>query len=143
MLVAVTGASGHLGANLVRALIERKWRVRALIRNDTRAFEGLDIEFLNGDVLNEESLRKAFTGAKPPLMILPMWLAKASAPLAMEFDRLRGTCPLFTPISLKELASNPFLSHDKASRELGYQPRPLEQTIADTVGWFASHGFLH
>ena len=63
MLAAVTGASGHLGANLVRSLIDRKWQVRALIRNDTRALEGFDIECIYGDVLNEESLREAFTGA--------------------------------------------------------------------------------
>ena len=54
MLAVVTGASGHLGANLVRSLIDRKWQVRALIRNDTRALEGLDIEFAYGDVLDEE-----------------------------------------------------------------------------------------
>jgi dihydroflavonol-4-reductase len=63
MLAAVTGASGHLGANLVRALLDRKWQVRAIIRNDKRALEGLDIEFVAGDVLDGESLRQAFTGA--------------------------------------------------------------------------------
>ena len=83
------------------------------------------------------------TGVNPPRMVLPMWLAKSGAPLAMLFDQVRGTRPLFTPISLKELESNPRLSHDKATRELGYQPRPLEQTINDTIGWFASNGFLN
>ena len=63
MLAAVTGASGHLGANLIRALIDRKWKVRALVHNDIRALEGLDIERAFGDVLNEESLRQAFAGA--------------------------------------------------------------------------------
>ena len=82
-------------------------------------------------------------GVNPPRTVLPMWLAKTGAPLVMLFDRVRGTRPLFTPISLKELQSNPILSHDKASRELAYQPRPLKQTIADTISWFASHGFLN
>ena len=63
MLAAVTGASGHLGAHLVRSLMDRKWQVRALIRNDKRALEGLDIECVYGDVLDEESLIQAFTGA--------------------------------------------------------------------------------
>jgi len=325
MLAVVTGASGHLGANLVRALINRKWQVRALVRNDTRALEGLDIEFASGDVLDEKSLREAFTGAdvvfhlagrisivswdrkqveevnitgvknvvesckstgvkrlihtssfhahqqepldkpldesrplhdgryppydhskaegekivrtaieqgldaviinpggmlgpndfkpshfgstllsiargklpalvdaglswvdnrdvaegmitacehaepgakyilsghwvtlkyvaeqvakitgvNPPRMVLPMWLAKAGAPLSMLLDQVRGQRPLLTPISLRELESNPFLSHEKASRELGYQPRPFEQALADTIGWFASNGFLN
>ena len=60
MLAAVTGASGHLGANLVRALISREWQVRALIHRDTRALEGLDIERVSGDVLESESLVQAF-----------------------------------------------------------------------------------
>jgi nucleoside-diphosphate-sugar epimerase len=31
VFAAVTGASGHLGANLMRALISRDWKVRALV----------------------------------------------------------------------------------------------------------------
>lgn len=82
------------------------------------------------------------TGTKPPRVVLPMWVAKASAPLATFVDRIRGRRPLFTSISIRELQSNPDISHAKASRELGYEPRPLEQTIADTLDWFRSHGFL-
>lgn len=62
MFATVTGASAHLGTNLVRAILDRKWKVRALICNDTRALDGLDIERISGDVINEESLRQAFTG---------------------------------------------------------------------------------
>jgi dihydroflavonol-4-reductase len=324
MLAAITGSSGHLGANLVRALIERKWQIRALVRNDTRSLEGLDTECVYGDVLDEESLRRAFTGTdvvfhlagrisivswdrkqveavniagvknvveacksngvkrlihtssfhahqqkpldkpldesrplhdgryppydhskaegekivraaieqgldaviinpggmlgpndfkpshfgstllsmargklpalvdaglnwvdnrdvaegmitaceyaecgakyilsghwvtlkyvaeqvakitgvNPPRMILPMWLAKAGAPLVMLVNQVMGKRPLFTPISMRELESNPLLSHEKATRELGYQPRPFEQSLVDTMGWFRSHGFM-
>ena len=44
MLAAVTGASGHLGANLTRALLSRDWKVRALVHRDTRALNDLNIE---------------------------------------------------------------------------------------------------
>jgi dihydroflavonol-4-reductase len=325
MFAVVTGASGHLGANLVRSLLAKKWKVKALVRRDKRALEGLDIEYFPGDVLDKESLTKAFTGAdvvfhlagrisvvtfdrkeveavnitgvqnvvdaclatsvkrlihtssfhahkqepldqpmdesrslldegiyppydhskakgekivrdaikkgldaiiinpsgmlgpndfkpshfgttilsmakgktpalvdaglswvdirdvadgmikaceeakagakyffsgnwitlkdiaqqvaaitgvKPPRILLPMWLAKTSAPVATFFDRIRGKRPLFTSISMKELESNPDISHARASKELGYQPRPIEQTITDTVAWFQAHGFL-
>lgn len=63
MTVAVTGATGHLGANLVRALLERGEAVRALVRSDTRALDGLDVELVRGDVLDRESLLRAFEGA--------------------------------------------------------------------------------
>ena len=62
MLAAVTGASGHLGANLIRALISREWKVRALLHQDTRALEGIQVERVPGDILDEESLKRAFSG---------------------------------------------------------------------------------
>lgn len=43
--------------------------------------------------------------------------------------------PLYTKYSLYTLASNDRFSHDKATRELGYQPRDLYQTIRDTIAW--------
>jgi dihydroflavonol-4-reductase len=63
MAVVVTGAAGHLGANLVRALLAEGRRVRALVFQDTRALEGLDLERVRGDVLDLASLRRAFLGA--------------------------------------------------------------------------------
>ena len=58
MFAAVTGASGHLGANLVRSLLAKKWRVRTLVHHDKRALEGLDIEYVQCDVLDKESFNK-------------------------------------------------------------------------------------
>jgi dihydroflavonol-4-reductase len=62
MLVAVTGPSGHLGANLVRVLLRRGYRVRALVHQNTRAIDGLPVEKVAADILNAESLQKAFVG---------------------------------------------------------------------------------
>jgi dihydroflavonol-4-reductase len=63
-LVAVTGPSGHVGANLVRSLIERGHRVRVLVRKATLpALTGLDVELVNGDVREPESLARLVDGA--------------------------------------------------------------------------------
>lgn len=56
--VAVTGGSGHVGANLVRECIRERYNVRALVREDRRAFEGLDVELVEGDLLDRESLQE-------------------------------------------------------------------------------------
>jgi dihydroflavonol-4-reductase len=63
MLSVVTGAYGHVGANLVRALLDRGDRVRAADRRQTEALEGLDVEHVAIDVLDPASLEKAFAGA--------------------------------------------------------------------------------
>jgi dihydroflavonol-4-reductase len=64
MLTVVTGASGHIGCNLVRALLEAGHEVRALVRDDTRGIEGLEVERMAGDVLEPETLDRAFAGAE-------------------------------------------------------------------------------
>ena len=46
----VTGASGFVGANLARALLDRGWHVRALIRGDAPSLAGLDVERVGGDL---------------------------------------------------------------------------------------------
>lgn len=62
----VTGATGHIGNVLVRKLIQRGEKVRALILpNECRApIQGLDVEALEGDVLNPDSLFKSMEGVR-------------------------------------------------------------------------------
>jgi dihydroflavonol-4-reductase len=50
----VTGASGFVGANLVRALLGRGWRVRALVRGAAPSLDGLDVELIRGDVFRPD-----------------------------------------------------------------------------------------
>mgnify|MGYP006278807671 CR=1 FL=1 len=64
MQVAVTGATGHVGANLVRALLERGDTVRVVVYEESPALEGLHVERFTGDVLDRPSLEAAFTGAE-------------------------------------------------------------------------------
>lgn len=61
--VVVTGATGHLGANLVPLLLERGRRVRCLVHRSTGELTGLPVETVPGDVLEPASLRRAFSGA--------------------------------------------------------------------------------
>jgi len=58
MMNLITGATGHLGNVLARELVSRGERVRALLLpNDIHCpLEGLDVECVEGDVLDPESL---------------------------------------------------------------------------------------
>jgi nucleoside-diphosphate-sugar epimerase len=64
MTVLVTGASGHLGNNVVRALSERGRKVRALVHASSASLDGLDVERVRGDVLDRGSLDGAFQGVE-------------------------------------------------------------------------------
>jgi dihydroflavonol-4-reductase len=59
MIVAVTGAGGHIGANLVRALLRAGDEVRALDIRRGAALEDLDLSFVVGDVLDPPSLLRS------------------------------------------------------------------------------------
>jgi dihydroflavonol-4-reductase len=50
----VTGASGFVGANLVRALLAQGWSVRALVRDAAPSLTGLDVEIVRGDLFAPE-----------------------------------------------------------------------------------------
>jgi dihydroflavonol-4-reductase len=55
----VTGASGHIGANLVRALLGQGRRVRALVHRNTAAVEGLTVEIERADLLDGAAVLRA------------------------------------------------------------------------------------
>ncbi len=64
MRVLVTGATGFVGANLVRELIADGEAVRALVRrrSNWQNLAGLDVELAEGDLRDPESLRAALQG---------------------------------------------------------------------------------
>jgi dihydroflavonol-4-reductase len=77
------------------------------------------------------------TGKRIPRIKIALSLAKLVAPLAASYYRLSRTKPRFTPYALEQLVSNSVISHEKASRELGYQPRSLKDSLFDTIQWFS------
>jgi len=64
--VLVTGASGFVGSAVLRKLVERGARVRALVRpSSPRAnLAGIDCESVQGDMRDAESMAKAAAGAR-------------------------------------------------------------------------------
>ena len=66
-MIVVTGASGHVGNNLVRELNRRGIKPRVIIRNienAEKALAGLECEWFHGDVTDRNSIMEAFEGAE-------------------------------------------------------------------------------
>lgn len=63
-MILVTGASGFVGAAVVRALLARGEHVRVLVRStsDRQNIQGLDVEVVEGDLLMPETLPDAVEG---------------------------------------------------------------------------------
>jgi dihydroflavonol-4-reductase len=70
---------------------------------------------------------------------VPFSLGRFLARYTPVYYRLTHAKPRFTPYSLVTLRSNSIISHAKADKDLGYQPRPLRQALTDTIQWFREH----
>ena len=64
--VLVTGSAGHVGANLVRRLLDDGVRVRVLLRHEdnNEALEGLEVERAFADIRDLTATRHALTGCQ-------------------------------------------------------------------------------
>ncbi len=85
-------------------------------------------------------LAREITGTRVPSLVFPLWMARIGAPFVATACRLTGRRPLYTSAALVPLAGNRTISHARATRDLGYQPRPLRQTVVDTLQWFDNRG---
>ena len=85
---------------------------------------------------------RTVTGVRPPVLTCPIWLASLAAPFATIYGRAVGREPLFTTEALHALGANRRVIHDKASRELGYEPRPIRESVRATYEWFAEAGVI-
>jgi uncharacterized protein YbjT (DUF2867 family) len=62
MTILVTGATGRVGRHVVDQLVERSAKVRVLTRDPSKANFPAAMEVVQGDLLDIDSLRTAFTG---------------------------------------------------------------------------------
>ncbi|MBT9164529.1 MAG: 3 beta-hydroxysteroid dehydrogenase/Delta 5--_4-isomerase [candidate division WS2 bacterium] len=80
------------------------------------------------------------TNIKSPNLKIPMLVARAVAPLSAWWYLVTKSKPRFTPYSLFTLSSNSLVNCNKAKEAFGYQPRPIKETLRDTVSWFYETG---
>lgn len=94
--VLVTGASGFIGSNVVRRLVEEGIRVTALVQPGvgTENLQGLDLELVEGDLREPDSLAPAVAGRDTVYhlgAIFDYWLPK---PVDMFRVNVEGTIHL-------------------------------------------------
>lgn len=62
MTILVTGATGRVGRHVVQQLVQRDAAVRVLVRDPSKADFPASVEVVQGDFLDIDALRRAFTG---------------------------------------------------------------------------------
>ncbi|HPX96275.1 MAG TPA: SDR family oxidoreductase [Brevefilum fermentans] len=81
-------------------------------------------------------LVKKVTGKDTKVLSFPLPVALIVAPIAELYYKVTKTRPRFTRYSIETVISNSEIYSDKAKAELGYKPRSLVNSIADTVRWW-------
>ena len=84
------------------------------------------------------TLIKQITGNRTHLVAVPFWMAYLALPFASISSRISGQRPSFSRGSLQALAIQcRNIPGTLANEHLEHQPRPLEETIHDTVSWLS------
>ena len=82
------------------------------------------------------------SGNFAPEIIIPFPIAFFFAYFTELFYRISKSIPKFTKYSLNTLRNNSVINSEKARSELGYVPRPLKETITDTLNWWQAHKLI-
>lgn len=113
----------------------------AIIRKD---LPGADY-VLAGEYISIIQILESFArmmGRKPIRLVAPLWLAKLALPFFSLYYKIKKRKPVFSRYSLYTVNVNSRFSSDKARRDIGFNPRPFQQTMADTAAWLKNEGMM-
>lgn len=82
-------------------------------------------------------------GRPGPKVRLPMGFVRLISPLMSRL--VKGDDQQDNPLSksaLDAIETSPIVDRSKAERDLGYAPRPLDETVSDLVSFLVAHGHL-
>ncbi len=82
------------------------------------------------------------TECRSAQMMVPIKLALFGAKMVYPLQKLFGTANGFTPYAIETVLSNSHISSAKAGLKLAYSPRPIEESVRDTVAWWRTHEAL-
>ncbi len=86
--------------------------------------------------------KSAGKSVRPVKWMVPSWMAYLALPIFSLVYRFTKETPVFTRYGVYTLTTNADFCNDKAKRELGFRPRPFDETIADMVQWLTRSGAL-
>jgi dihydroflavonol-4-reductase len=78
------------------------------------------------------------TGRKAPAIELPYFVAWMAGAVGTAVSRVTGKAPRAPLEAVRMARKKMWVSHAKATHELGYSPRPAREALADAVSWFGN-----
>lgn len=82
------------------------------------------------------------TGRKAPTIKLPYAVAYAAGVASTAWARVSGKPPMAPLDAVRMAKKKMWVSSDKAKRELGYAPGPVDAALARAAEWFQENGYV-
>jgi len=91
------------------------------------------------DIAEATSKAAAFAGVKPPRLEVPMWALTGSTWIIEKLMHAlnKDTVVTMSSIALQRIMGD--YDNTKARTELGWQPRPMDESLKEAVIWFRGH----
>ena len=99
---------------------------------------------LGGENLTLEQILgrlSALSGKPAPTIKIPYSIAYAVGAITTALAQVTGRPPLAPLEGVKMARKKMFVTHDKAARELGFAPRPVEGALKRAIDWFRANGY--
>jgi len=144
---SITGASGFVGAAVLRALIEAGHQTRAMVRphSDRRNLEGLDVEIVTGDLRDKDSLKAAVAGCEALFHVAADYRLWAPNPQEIIDSNVIGTRNIMEA-ALEEGVSKVVYTSSVATLGLNADGTPSDEatpvTLDDMIGAYKRSKFL-
>ena len=104
-----------------------------------------EVYILSGEPISFKkliSIVEDVSGIRNKTLFLPFWFAYFITYFTPLYYKITRTKAQFTRYALETVFSNSDIRSDKARRELGFSPRSLVESVADTLRWYAENGKL-
>jgi dihydroflavonol-4-reductase len=132
MLTLVTGANGHIGSRIVKQLLEKGRKVRAMVRksSDLSGLKGLDVELVYGDVLDAAAWDGALGGVQRVFHTAAVFNTRLNDESEMQRSNVDGTARM-----LEALRRHPVerMVYTSSVAAIGYTRDP--KVILDEATW--------
>lgn len=121
-ITAVTGASGFLGSAVVRALVAKGRRVRALVEPgaDQANLEGLEVERAACDVTSEKDLSRALAGCDRLFHLAAVYKLWTQDPETIWRVNVEGTTAVMLAAQAAKISR---IVHTSSTMAVGLAPR--------------------
>ena len=147
MKTLLTGATGFVGARVLRSLVAAGHHVRALVRpnSDRRNLTGIDCEIVTGDLVEPASLSRALRGCEAVFHVAADYRLWVPDPEKMNRTNVRGTVDLFRAAAAAGVSRIVYTS-SVATLRLSNDGSPVDEKshgeLGDIIGVYKQSKFL-